>query len=199
MGLRKELQEAAQKHAGTNKKMVARKDFDHAMVTLNFEDSDVEIFDRLFTLFDKTGAGKVNYHEVVISLAPLVPGTLNDRLILAFELCDDEGKGFVDKAEMLFTFKALNQLCNFLGDPTMELETLEELVESLFISTQDTADLTEAFGYADNVSAIAEHPLFEAWLRKLDEEKEEGGGAMVVGGGGGDDVSVLTTQAPPQS
>ena len=53
---------------------------------------DQEIFDRLFTLFDKTGAGKVNYLELVVSLSLLIPGTLNDRLLLGFTLCDDEGK-----------------------------------------------------------------------------------------------------------
>ena len=155
--------------------MVARKDFDDAMHALNIDDSDQEIFDRLFTLFDKTGAGRVNYHELVIGLAPLTNGTLNDRLLLAFELADDEGRGFVDRAEMQFAFKAMNSTCNFLGDPTMDPDTIDELVDSLFISSQDAESLTEAFGYTDNITMISEHPIFEGWLRSKDAEMEEKG------------------------
>lgn len=51
----------------------------------------------------------------------------------------------------------------------MELETMEELAESLFISTQDATSMTEAFEYGDNINAISEHPLLEAWLRSKDE------------------------------
>mmetsp|Transcript_1579 Transcript_1579/g.2790 ORF Transcript_1579/g.2790 Transcript_1579/m.2790 type:complete len:229 (-) Transcript_1579:41-727(-) len=182
MGLRAELQNASLAHPGTSKTSVTRKDFDHALSTLNIEDSDCEIFDRLFTLFDKTGAGKVNYMEVVVGLSVLVPGTLNNRLLLAFEITDDEGKGYLDKSSLLFLLKTLNQTCNFLGDPTLSPEVLEELTESLFISTQEAEDLTEAFRYADSgVGAVVEHPIFEAWLRSKDEEetKDAGGGLIV--------------------
>ncbi|GMH66953.1 hypothetical protein TL16_g04552 [Triparma laevis f. inornata] len=182
MGLRQELQTAAQTHSGTSKTTVSRKDFDHSLATLNIEDSDCEIFDRLFTLFDKTGAGKVNYMEVVVGLSMLVPGTLNDRLMLAFEICDDEGKGYLEKYSLLFLLKTLNLTCNFLGDPTLELETLEELCESVFISSQDTDDLTDAFRYSENgVGAVIDHPIFENWLRSKDgEETKDAGGGLVV-------------------
>ena len=173
MGLRSELIGAASAKAGGHKKMIARKDFDEAMASLHMEDSDQEVFDRLFTLFDKTGAGKVNYQELIVGLAPICNGTLNDRLILAFELADEEGKGHCTKDEMLFVFKAMNSTVNFLGDPTMDLALMEEMCESIFVSTQESESLTEAFEYAENVNAISEHPIFEQWLRAKDEELKQ--------------------------
>ncbi|GMI20909.1 hypothetical protein TeGR_g11 [Tetraparma gracilis] len=175
MGLRSELQTAAaEKHGSGHHKMITRKNFDNAMAQLHIEDADQEIFDRLFTLFDKTGAGKVNYLELIVGLSPIVNGTLTDRLVLAFELADEEGRGHVTKDEMLFVFKAMNSTSNFLGDPTMEPETIEELCESLFISTMESENLAEAFDYGqENVSSINEHPIFEAWLRAKDDELVE--------------------------
>ena len=64
LAMRRELSEAASQHTSQNKRMIARKDFDAAMATLHIEESDQEVYDRLFTLFDKTGAGKVDHLEV---------------------------------------------------------------------------------------------------------------------------------------
>ena len=88
---------SAAQHTSQNGRMVARKDFDAAQTALNIDEADQEVYDRLFTLFDKTGAGKVDYLELVVGLAPLIPGTLNERLLLGLQLVDEDGKGWVDK------------------------------------------------------------------------------------------------------
>jgi len=82
---------------------------------------------------------------------------------------DSNGRGYVTKDEMRFILKAMNDTCNFLGDPTFETDQIDELVESLFISTQESANTTESFGYADNINLLAEHPIFDAWLRTSEE------------------------------
>ena len=92
----------------------------------------------------------------MVGLAPLIPGTLNDRLLLAFQLVDDEGKGWVDKSEMLFCFRSMSRCCGFLSDPEMPLETIEELVASLFVAHQDGGSMEESVEYGDNIAAIAE-------------------------------------------
>jgi Ca2+-binding EF-hand superfamily protein len=172
MGLRNELATASGSHAGS-KKLISRKEFETALGSLSIEDSDCEVFDRLFTLFDKTGAGKVHYLEISIGLSVIVNGTVSDRLILGMELADELGKGYVTKEEMLFVFKAMNNTVNFLGDPVMELSQVEEMVESLFVAQQESSDeLTEAFDYSANCQSIWEHPIFESWLRAKDAEME---------------------------
>lgn len=43
-------------------------------------ESDTEILDRLFSMFDKTGNDQINYKEFVVGLAPLCHGTVEEKL-----------------------------------------------------------------------------------------------------------------------
>lgn len=43
-------------------------------------ESDTEILDRLFSMFDKTGNDQINYKEFVGGLAPLCHGTVEEKL-----------------------------------------------------------------------------------------------------------------------
>ena len=153
---------------------MTKSDLDRAMADVNIEDSDQEVFDRLFTLFDKTGAGKVDYLELVVGLSPVVAGTLEDRLLLAFELADEEGMGHASKEQTLSVLTSLSSTASFLGDAPLSPSSLSDLVESLFVLAEETGTEGEpAFGYAENVGAVAEHPVVEEWLRRGGEE--EGG------------------------
>tara|TARA_B110000305_G_scaffold240775_1_gene312441 strand:+ start:190 stop:582 length:393 start_codon:yes stop_codon:yes gene_type:complete len=101
MSLRASLTLAASKHEGSTPKVKClRKDLESAIKACNIEENDAEIFGKMFTLFDKTGGGKVDYRELLCGFSPLVNETLHDRLLLAFELVDEQGKGFVTKIEM---------------------------------------------------------------------------------------------------
>lgn len=43
-------------------------------------ESDTEILDRLFSMFDKTGNDQINYKEFVGGLAPLCHGSVEEKL-----------------------------------------------------------------------------------------------------------------------
>ena len=64
MALRASLSQSAQKHEGgggaAGKVKVMRKDLEAGLKECNVEDGDKEIFEKMFTLFDKTGGGKVS-------------------------------------------------------------------------------------------------------------------------------------------
>lgn len=47
-------------------------------------ESDTEILDRLFSMFDKTGNDQINYKEFVAGLAPLCHGTVEEKLVCEF-------------------------------------------------------------------------------------------------------------------
>ena len=177
MTLRKELDMVANKQQSSSKRyLITRKELDDGLREINVEETDHEVFDRLFTLFDKTGAGKVHFLELVVGLAPVLNASLSDRVRLAFELTDEDGRGFVDKREMKFLFKALNSTANFLGDPMLTIEEIEELVESLFTSVLDAGSMTEAFPYPDNIEMVTEHPIIDSWLRRAGIETGEAEG-----------------------
>ena len=166
MGLRKELR--------TKNRHINRNQLDQALKTLNIEESDCEIIDKLFTLFDKTGAGKVEYLSLIVGLSCLVNIPIYDRIGLSLELTDLDGNSFLTRSELKLMFKSLALVCSFVGDPVMTDEDAEEMIESLFVTLDGNggAGGSDTFGYADNSQTIVEHPIFDRWLRARDEEEE---------------------------
>lgn len=51
-----------------------------ALELVGIMESDTEILDRLFSMFDKTGNDQINYKEFVGGLAPLCHGTVEEKL-----------------------------------------------------------------------------------------------------------------------
>ena len=51
-----------------------------ALELVSIRETDAEILDRLFSMFDKTGNDQINYKEFVVGLAPLCDGTIEEKL-----------------------------------------------------------------------------------------------------------------------
>lgn len=58
--------------------------FREALELVGIMESDTEILDRLFSMFDKTGNDQINYKEFVGGLAPLCHGTVEEKLHCEF-------------------------------------------------------------------------------------------------------------------
>ena len=145
-------------------KFISRKDFQAAEAAVTVDESDREIFDRLFTLFDKTGAGTVVLRDFVVGLAPITKGPLHDRLALAFDLFDIDSKGHMDAQECKMVFRSMNHTCSCMGDPTMHLDQLDELVETIFQAVDESLIERNRLKYAGAISEFCDHPIIEAFL-----------------------------------
>ena len=135
LAMRKHMSDAARKNA--DPKFVTRKQFHAAETAVTIDDSDREIFDRLFTLFDKTGAGTVQWREFLTGLSLITKGDAQERLELAFELFDKDNIGALEQTDVQMSFRALNQTAAALGDPIMSLDQLTELTETVFDSVDE--------------------------------------------------------------
>jgi len=164
--MRKQMSDAAKKN--NDPKFVTRKQFLAAETAVTVDESDREIFDRLFTLFDKTGAGTVLWREFLAGLAPLTKGTTAERLLLSFELFDTTNAGAMDIVDIKMTFRALNQTAAAMGDPLLSLDQMSELVETVFESVSedllDGAGPTAKLRYAGAISEFVDHPIMESYL-----------------------------------
>mmetsp|Transcript_27237 Transcript_27237/g.55751 ORF Transcript_27237/g.55751 Transcript_27237/m.55751 type:complete len:198 (-) Transcript_27237:69-662(-) len=166
IAMRKQMSDMGKKN--NDPKFVTRKQFVQAETTITVDDSDREIFDRLFTLFDKTGAGTVLWREFLAGLAPLTKGTTFDRLLLAFELFDTTNTGTLEITDVKMTFRALNQTAAAMGDPLLSLDQMSELVETVFESVGE--EYLEGTGpkarlrYANAVGDFVSHPIMESYL-----------------------------------
>ena len=83
------------------RKAVDREAWEAAEVASSIDDSDRDINERLFTLYDKRGNNEVQAKEFLAGLATIVNATLEERLHMAFELCDDKGTGFLTQPEVM--------------------------------------------------------------------------------------------------
>jgi len=59
---------------------INRSQFAEALKIVAIKAADQEILDKLFTLFDKTGDGQVNFRQFVIGASVLVKGTTEEKL-----------------------------------------------------------------------------------------------------------------------
>mmetsp|Transcript_10445 Transcript_10445/g.12702 ORF Transcript_10445/g.12702 Transcript_10445/m.12702 type:complete len:199 (+) Transcript_10445:91-687(+) len=166
IAMRKQTSDASKKN--NDPKFATRKQFHQAETAVTIDDSDREIFDRLFTLFDKTGAGTVMWREFFVGLAPLTKGSVSERLLLAFELFDTGNTGVLEMVDVKLTFRALNQTAAAMGDPLLSLDRMTELVETVFESAGE--DLLEWTGakpklrYGGAISEFVDHPIMESYL-----------------------------------
>ena len=166
IAMRKHLADSAKRNS--DPKFVTRKQFHAAEVAVTIDMSDREIFDRLFTLFDKTGAGTVLWREFLTGLAPITKGTADYRLQLAFELFDKDNIGALEQTDIQMAFRAINQTAAAMGDPVFSLDQLAELVETVFESVDE--DLLEGnankarIKYTGAISEFVNHPITESYL-----------------------------------
>jgi len=136
-----------------------RHDFDEAQNIAAIDESDKEIFDQIFTLFDKSGGGKVIFKDFFTGLAPLTQGSLSDRVYLAMELYDTEKKGVLSEDDLRAVLRCINFTCHCLEDPILEVDEIDELVETS-MATVNPAELKHGMVKYSKVFAkqICNHP-----------------------------------------
>ncbi|CAN0000618.1 unnamed protein product, partial [Choristocarpus tenellus] len=76
--LQKKFFELAQREG--NPFTITRVEFLEALELVGIVESDHEIIDRLFSMFDKTGNDQISWKEFVVGLAPLCHGTVQEKL-----------------------------------------------------------------------------------------------------------------------
>lgn len=78
MALQKQFGKLA--HGSENAHTVNRAQFHEALEIVGLHEKDKEILDRLFTLFDESGDGQVNFKEFVVGVSTVLRGTIEEKL-----------------------------------------------------------------------------------------------------------------------
>ncbi len=117
-----------------NSELFDKSDVDLILKKLEkLEASDLELFNRLFTLFDIKGDGTVNYKDYLAGIAGcIVTGKLNDRLKLAISVYDDNNASICLKGEVKRALHSINNVASYFGDPVMMTSEVDEVVLQLF-------------------------------------------------------------------
>ena len=128
-----------------------------------FNESDTELFTNLFTMFDNSGEGVINYREFMAGIAGcLITGSLNDKLVFALQIYYPEGQVVeVSRGDTKKVLNSLNNVASFFGDPVVSPDMIDTLVLELFSKTKSTngsAPLEEW------VKFVEEHSLTEVFV-----------------------------------
>eukprot|EP00903_Cladosiphon_okamuranus_P009095 g8693.t1 len=135
---------------------ITRAEFREALELVGIMESDTEILERLFSMFDKTGNDQINYREFVGGLAPLCHGSVEDKLAFSFELCDHNQTGKIQQDDMEQVLISINETASYFGDPVLKRAQVKELVLDIF---GEYGDRTGSLDYANYVKAVADHPV----------------------------------------
>ena len=114
---------------------VGRADFEEALkVVEKFEASDVELFMRLFTMFDNAGENTIPFREYLSGVGGcLINDSLKGKLRFAFDVYDfGESEGQVTRLSMRKVLNSMNLVASYFGDPVVTPEQIDAMVTETF-------------------------------------------------------------------
>ena len=114
--------------------MIKRLDFHAAMTEVGVEEvPDFDVFDNLFTMFDKTGDNMVYTVIFLSSISCLVcREDVRAKLLFAMQMFDVEQTGFIGKGETLSLLVGINATASYLGDSVIMPKQIEVTVNDAF-------------------------------------------------------------------
>jgi Ca2+-binding EF-hand superfamily protein len=172
--LQSKFREIASREGNPN--MINRTEFTEALNLVGINQNDQDIMDRLFTMYDKTGDDQILYKEFIVGIAPLISGSVVEKIDFAFRLYDLEGTSYLRAQEMVNVLSQMNRVASYFGDPVMT----EEQISSILIDVLDMAGgsaegMSASLHYPEYTKMIAEHPIVNTFVT--------GGGSVQYGTG----------------
>jgi Ca2+-binding EF-hand superfamily protein len=157
-----------------NPNMIRRPQFTEALRLVGINQNDTDIFDRLFTMYDKTGDDQISFREFIVGVCPLISGTHIEKIDFAFQLYDIDETTVLRANDMINVLSQMNRVASYFGDPVMT----EDQVASVVLDVVDSAGLsgegpTAVLNYAEYSRMIADHALVQTFI--------SGGGSVLYG------------------
>jgi Ca2+-binding EF-hand superfamily protein len=126
-----------------------------------FDAADLDIFAKLFILFDG-GDATINYKDYVAGIAACLTSTvLKDKLLFVCSIFDVEATNTISKPQLKRVLVSINSVASYFGDPVLTLNDLDQIV-------QETSDNTAGKGKSMTIDAavdyIITHPLVQVFL-----------------------------------
>lgn len=155
------IAEALKGHAESG--MCSRADFEEALKTVEkFEESDMELFNRLFIMFDNTGEDTIPIKEYLAGVGGcLCSGSAADKLALAFELYDLSALKVADRANMKKVLNSINLVASYFGDPVISTADIDKIVLETF---QKAGVTTSPIAFDDCVPIIVSNAIAERFI-----------------------------------
>lgn len=134
----------------------SRADFDEALKSVEkFDASDVELFTRLFVMFDTTGESQILFKEFLAGVGGiLLSGQVDEKLEFACSIYDYAQSGLLTRGDLKRILNSLNLVASYFGDPVVTPDEIDALVLSLF---EASGNPTQPLPYREHMVAMTEH------------------------------------------
>jgi len=157
--LRDQFKELAEGHG--NPLSISRGEMQKAIQDIGIVESDAEVLDRLFTMFDKTGDDAVYYREFTAGIAPLISADVKEKVDFALQMYDTLGTGKLRQDEVVKLLSAINRTASYFGDPCLTEQQVIDLVEDVFDADEGKA---KDFLYQNYINGIIDHENFTVFV-----------------------------------
>jgi Ca2+-binding EF-hand superfamily protein len=185
---------------------VTREEFETILSEASISDGDQVVLQRMYSVADTNGDGKVDLRVFAAGLAPLHVGTTQDKLSLGFELMDPHATGSVSPETFTTALQAMASTASMFGDIMPEPGDVEALVAATF---GDSPAADAKFAYKDFTEMIVSNPTLQAFLergaktmgetlirRREEDMREQNGTAGDQGVEDTDDAAVAVARPP---
>ena len=143
---------------------IDRENFLAACEIVGLHESDTEICDKLFTLFDATGEDLVPFRTLVSSFAMIIRGTMAEKVQFATQMYDMDMSKRISAQDLITLLGALADCMDYFGDLKLPSRKISTMVENIFQESDKNADgevdLSEVF------QPLTTHPLISEFMDK---------------------------------
>jgi len=149
-------------HRDGNPATISRAEMQEALSVAGIVDTDKEVLDRLFTMFDRTGDDQVYFREFISGFAALITSDVKEKLHFAFQMYDLEGLGNLAKEDILKVLSSINRTASYFGDACLTEEQVVQLVEDVF--QQPGGKSSNLLYYQDFLAPVMEHAHLNTFI-----------------------------------
>ena len=147
----------------TDPNVCDRGEFDDAVKSVEkFEESDIELFSRLFVMFDNTVEGTIPVKDYLAGVGGcLCSGTVQEKLTVAMKLYNLENTGTLDRADIKKVLNSINLVTSYFGDPVVSPADIDKCVYDTF---QKNEEPSAPMKIEDAVPHVSNHEITEAFI-----------------------------------
>jgi len=135
---------------------IDRDSFRVALLDTMVEDSDTDILDQLFTMWDMMGSDSIQYREFLVGVSPLASGprdSLGSILHYSLALMDASNSGRITPYNLAKVLKAINSTASFLGDGVLRTTEIQQIVQDVYGTSSP-----QTMSHNDVVPRLVMHP-----------------------------------------
>lgn len=143
---------------------IDRAGFEKALKLVKIQETDQQILTRLFTLFDHSGDGQINFKEFIVGVSAIVRGTLEEKLTFSFYLFDMDNSGCISPVEMKQVLDSMNNTVSYFGDEKLTDEAVDKMVAEIFEEHDVNKD--GELNFVEYMNAVAAHPTLVSFVTR---------------------------------